>query len=99
VVLIEPSLEDIDLVLVMSVNPGFGGQQFIPGALSKISKVNSLASQLDREIYIQVDGGINPETGRRVVEAGANVLVAGSYIFHSEDPAQAITALKQTAVY
>lgn len=96
--LIEPSLADIDLVLVMSVNPGFGGQQFIPGVLSKIAQLNDLVSQLGKEIFIQVDGGINPETGRRVVQAGANVLVAGSYIFHSEDPAQAIKNLKTAAV-
>lgn len=97
--LIEPSLLDVDLVLIMSVNPGFGGQRFIPGVVSKITQLKSMIDQIDRDIDIQVDGGINPETGRRVVEAGANVLVAGSYIFHSEDPAQAITALKQTAVY
>lgn len=97
--LIEPSLADIDLVLIMSVNPGFGGQQFIAGVLSKITQLKSLSNQLGGEIYIQVDGGINPETGRRVVQAGANVLVAGSYIFHSEDLAQAIKNLKTAAVY
>ncbi len=78
----------------MSVNPGFGGQQFIPGVVSKITQLKSLTSQLDRDLYIQVDGGINPETGRQVVQAGANVLVAGSYIFHAQDPAQAIKNLK-----
>lgn len=92
--LIEPSLSDVDLVLIMSVNPGFGGQQFIPGVVSKITQLKNLTSQLDREIYIQVDGGINPETGRQVVQAGANVLVAGSYIFHAQDPGQAIKDLK-----
>jgi ribulose-phosphate 3-epimerase len=92
--LIEPSLFDVDLVLIMSVNPGFGGQQFIPGVVSKITQLKSLTSQLDRDLYIQVDGGINPETGRQVVQAGANVLVAGSYIFHAQDPAQAIKNLK-----
>lgn len=92
--LIEPSLSDVDLVLIMSVNPGFGGQQFIPGVVSKITQLKNLTSQLDREIYIQVDGGINPETGRQVAQAGANVLVAGSYIFHAQDPGQAIKNLK-----
>ena len=92
--LIEPSLLDVDLVLIMSVNPGFGGQRFIPGVVSKITQLKSMIDQIDRDIDIQVDGGINPETGRQVAQAGAKVLVAGSYIFHAQDPGQAIKNLK-----
>lgn len=97
--LVEPSLADIDLVLIMSVNPGFGGQSFIPSVISKIEQLKNLSASANPDLFIQVDGGINPETGRRVVQAGANVLVAGSYIFHSPNPAQAVLELKNAAVY
>ncbi|TCZ79421.1 ribulose-phosphate 3-epimerase [Paenibacillus albiflavus] len=88
-------LEDIEMVLIMTVNPGFGGQQFIPGMLSKIS---SLREQLNsfgyQHIDIEVDGGINAHTAKLVAEAGANVLVAGSAVFGQKDRAEAIHLIK-----
>lgn len=74
-------IEDIDLVLVMSVNPGFGGQSFIHSQLDKIRRVREMIDQSDRAIHLEVDGGVNPETARLCVEAGADVLVAGSATF------------------
>jgi len=99
VCLVEPSLADIDLVLVMSVNPGFGGQDFIPGAISKIEQLRKISEEMNKDLFIQVDGGINLETGRRVVQAGANVLVAGSFIFRSPDPTQAVADLKKAVAF
>jgi len=75
-------LDDIDMILLMSVNPGFGGQKFIPGVLEKIAKTKEMIG--DRKIDIQVDGGVNDITGKECVQAGANILVAGSYIFKGE---------------
>jgi len=83
-------LPKLDLVLVMSVEPGFGGQKFMPGCLDKIRTIRAAAPGLD----ISVDGGINGETGRLCTEAGANVLVAGSYVFGSADAAAAIDSLR-----
>jgi len=82
---IEHVIDDVDLVLVMSVNPGFGGQRFIPESLRKIAQVKALAGQ--RQIDIEVDGGITPETAGAVGKAGANVLVAGTAVFAGNDPA------------
>ncbi len=76
---IEYLLDMLDMVLVMSVNPGFGGQKFIPSAVEKVARVREMIG--DREIHIQVDGGITPETAPLVVKAGADVLVAGSAVF------------------
>lgn len=73
-------IPELDMVLIMSVNPGFGGQSFIPFSLDKIRQVRALSSSID----IEVDGGINEETGRLCVEAGATVLVAGSYVFNGD---------------
>lgn len=86
-------LDDADLILIMSVNPGFGGQSFIPSSADKIKAVKAMIGR--RPILIQVDGGIQEETGRHAVEAGADVLVAGSYVFGATDPARSIQALKQ----
>jgi len=86
---IRPALGIVDFILVMSVNPGFGGQNFIPGVLPKIKK---LRSQFKGDIA--VDGGINDRTARLVVQAGANILAAGSYIFKSNDYKQAIRSLR-----
>lgn len=91
---IENILSDIDLVLVMSVNPGFGGQKFIPGSLAKIRQLKEMLTASKSHADLQVDGGINQDWGRLVVEAGANVLVAGSYIFGAEDIKQAVQSLK-----
>lgn len=91
---LEDILPYLDMVLVMSVNPGFGGQPFIEHSLEKVSRLKEMIDQRGLSTLIEVDGGINLETGKRLVEAGANVLVAGSYVFSSEDPEEAIRALK-----
>ena len=82
-------LHAVDMVLIMSVNPGFGGQKFIPRALDKVRRLRALAPDL----LIQVDGGVNAETGAKLVAAGADVLVAGSYVFGAEEPREAIYSL------
>lgn len=79
--LLEPVLCDIDLVLVMSVNPGFGGQTFIDSQLRKIETVRAMIDSCGREVILEVDGGVNPQTGAKAVAAGATALVAGSAIF------------------
>ena len=89
---IEHVLERLDLILVMTVNPGFGGQKFIPATLEKIRRLRALTA--GRPISIEVDGGINAETAAAAVAAGADVLVAGSAIFGQPDYAQAIEALR-----
>ncbi|KON89138.1 ribulose-phosphate 3-epimerase [Sporosarcina globispora] len=91
---IEHIIDDIDMVLLMSVNPGFGGQKFIPAVLPKIAAVKEMADAKGLNIEIEVDGGVNEETARLCIEAGANVLVAGSAIYNQEDRASAIAALK-----
>lgn len=88
--MIEPVLNDLDMVLVMSVNPGFGGQKFIESALGKIRELRALKPELE----IEVDGGVNAETGRMCKEAGASILVAGSYIFGAKDRLKAIESLR-----
>jgi ribulose-phosphate 3-epimerase len=80
---IEPMIGDLDLVLVMTVNPGFGGQSFIESTLAKIARVREMIDRTGREIDLEVDGGINPETGARCIEAGADVLVAGTAVFRA----------------
>lgn len=82
-------LHAVDMVLIMSVNPGFGGQKFIPRALDKVRRLRALAPDL----LIQVDGGVNAETGAQLVAAGADVLVAGSYVFGAAEPKEAIHSL------
>lgn len=82
-------LHAVDMVLIMSVNPGFGGQKFIPRALDKVRRLRALAPDL----LIQVDGGVNAETGAKLVAAGADVLVAGSYVFGAKEPKEAIHSL------
>lgn len=88
-------LERIDLVLVMSVNPGFGGQRFIPAAVEKVHRVRSMLG--GREVAVEVDGGINAETAGAVVAAGADVLVAGSAIFGTQDYRAAIASIRDAA--
>lgn len=83
-----------DLVLVMSVNPGFGGQQFIPETLEKIAELRRMIDERNLSVEIEVDGGVNPETAKRCIEAGATVLVAGSAVFHAKDPADMIRQLR-----
>lgn len=91
---LKPYLELLDVVLVMSVEPGFGGQKFNPEALDKIKELKQLRQQNNYHYLIEVDGGINEETGNLCKEAGVDVLVAGSYIFNSEDYKQRIDSLK-----
>ena len=86
-------LDKIDLILVMSVNPGFGGQKFLYSQLDKIRNIKKMIG--NRNIEIEVDGGINEETYKQVIEAGADVLVAGSYVFNSNDYNEAIRKLKK----
>lgn len=92
---IEPVLAMVDLVLVMSVNPGFGGQQFIKASLDKIATLKELRQQHDYPYEIEVDGGINRETIQAVRQAGADVAVAGSYLFKAASYAQAMASLKE----
>ena len=90
-------LEDLDLVLVMSVNPGFGGQGFIHSALGKIEKLKKMILGRGLNIPVEVDGGVNLETIRSVVSAGADICVAGSAVYGTEDYAATIAALKAEA--
>ena len=92
--LIEPILEELDIVLLMSVNPGFGGQKFIPSVLNKIKQVRDLAKQKGVQLEIEVDGGVNEQTARLCIEAGATILVAGSAVYNQEDRGKAISILK-----
>lgn len=90
-----PYLEDIDMVLVMTVEPGFGGQSFMRDMLSKITEIREQANKVNPGLMIQVDGGIVPETAKLCVEAGADVLVSGSYIFGADNIEKAINSLRQ----
>ena len=87
-------IADLDLVLIMSVNPGFGGQKFIEFAVDKVAEVKALAEKHNPSLYIEVDGGVTDQNAQKLVDAGANVLVAGSYVFKAEDRESAISSLK-----
>ena len=89
-----PYLDLVDLVLVMTVEPGFGGQKFMPDQLSKIRMLREMMNRLNPDCELEVDGGIDPETAPLVVDAGANVLVAGSAVFGKPDRAAAIAAIR-----
>ena len=91
---IERYLEHVDLILVMTVQPGFGGQKFRENGPEKISRIRKMADATGRGILVSVDGGINRDTGRRCVEAGVDVLAAGSYLFKQEDMATEIALWK-----
>ncbi len=91
---IEPILPDVDMVLLMTVNPGFGGQKFISSVLPKIKRVKELADEKGLHLEIEVDGGVNEETAALCIEAGATILVAGSAVFNQQDRKTAITKLK-----
>ncbi|MBD5372535.1 MAG: ribulose-phosphate 3-epimerase [Bacteroides sp.] len=86
-------ITDVDMVLLMSVNPGFGGQKFIPQILDKTRRLRRMISESGSQALIQIDGGVNMETGRQLIEAGADILVAGSYVFNSPNPAETIANL------
>lgn len=90
-------LPDVDLILVMSVNPGFGGQSFIPSANAKLAQIRAMIDDAGVDIDLEVDGGVKPGVARQVVEAGADVIVAGSAIFNAEDYEGAIEALREDA--
>lgn len=92
--MIKHIIQDIDMVLLMTVNPGFGGQAFISSVLPKIKEVRELANKVNPTLEIEVDGGINEETAVLVKEAGANVLVAGSFIYNQTNRAKAIAAIR-----
>lgn len=92
--LLEEVINDLDLVLIMSVNPGFGGQKFISSAVDKVRKLKELITAKKANIIIEVDGGVNLETGKLLVEAGADALVAGSFVFNSNNPSAIIQQLK-----
>ncbi len=87
-------IADIDLVLVMSVNPGFGGQKFIPHTFSKVERVAEMAKEVNPNLLIEVDGGVSSENARELVQKGANMLVAGSFVFKSNNPVETISTLK-----
>lgn len=91
---LEEVITDLDLVLIMSVNPGFGGQKFIENAVDKVAKLKALIMATGAKTLIEVDGGVNNETGARLIEAGADALVAGSYVFKSDNPSATIDLLK-----
>ena len=91
---LEYVMDDLDLILVMTVNPGFGGQKFIQSMLPKIKKVRKMIDRSGKNIYLEVDGGINSGSCETVTEAGANLLVAGSAIFHSDNYAETINKLR-----
>lgn len=93
VCLLRDIVEQLDLVLLMSVNPGFGGQKFIPNTLNKVRQLRELITETGSKAVIEVDGGVNAETGRQLAEAGADVLVAGNYVFKAADPLAAIDTL------
>lgn len=87
-------LEKCDLVLVMTVNPGFGGQKFLTSQIKKIENIRKKIDNIGKDIELEVDGGINDQTAKMVIEAGANVLVSGSYIFNADDKKIAISKLR-----
>ena len=93
--LLKPILPDIDLVCVMSVNPGFGGQQFIPGTLAKIQELHQLIQETGSSALIEIDGGVTLENAAAIITAGAHVLVAGNTVFNAADPVATIASLKQ----
>ena len=91
---VEEVLSDIDMVLIMSVNPGFGGQKFIPAAVDKIARLRAMITARNLTVDIEVDGGINAVTARQAAAAGANILVAGSAVYGAPDIAAAIKAIR-----
>lgn len=93
--LLEDVIADLDVVLLMSVNPGFGGQKFIHNAVAKTRRLREMIEATGSRAQIEVDGGVNAATGKLLAEAGADILVAGSYIFNAPDPYAAIRSLKE----
>jgi ribulose-phosphate 3-epimerase len=94
VAVLEDVICDIDMALIMSVNPGFGGQKFIPNSVKKVRQLRDMIVKSGSNALIEVDGGVNEETGRMLKDAGADILVAGNYVFKAENPLQRISTLK-----
>ncbi len=94
VFLLEDILADIDLVCLMSVNPGFGGQKFIENTYVKIEDLREMAEETNPDLLIEIDGGVSDQNAEKLIEAGADVLVAGSFVFNSENPTETISKLK-----
>lgn len=94
VCMLEDIVEDADLILIMSVNPGFGGQKFIPHSLEKVRRLRELITRTGSKAVIEVDGGVNLQTGKQLADAGADILVAGSFVFGADNPAETIRALR-----
>lgn len=94
VCLLEDIIRDVDMVLLMTVNPGFGGQKFIEHSIEKVKALREMITRTGSKALIEVDGGVNDETGKRLAEAGVDVLVAGSYVFGAEKPEERISLLK-----
>jgi ribulose-phosphate 3-epimerase len=94
ITVLEEVINDLDLVLIMSVNPGFGGQSFIESAVEKTAKLKALITEKGAKTLIEIDGGVNDKTGKLLLDAGADALVAGSYVFKSENPSATIDILK-----
>ena len=91
---LEDIICDVDMVLLMSVNPGFGGQKFIENTIKKLARLRQLISESGSKALVQIDGGVKADTAPRLVAAGADVLVSGSYIFGADDPIATISSLK-----
>ncbi len=98
IALLEDCIEDIDLVLIMSVNPGFGGQSFIPNTYKKIKQLRKLSQDRNPNLFIEIDGGVNANNALSLLQAGANVLVAGNAIFQDENPKSMIGRLKDLSL-
>ncbi|MBQ9364044.1 MAG: ribulose-phosphate 3-epimerase [Bacteroidaceae bacterium] len=94
VCVLEDIIQDVDMVLLMTVNPGFGGQKFIEHSIEKVKALKALIQRTGSKALIEVDGGVNGDTGKRLVTAGTDVLVAGSYVFRAEKPEEKIIELK-----
>jgi ribulose-phosphate 3-epimerase len=94
---LEDILFAVDYVLIMSVNPGFGGQKFIPNAINKIRRLDQIRQEKRLDFAIEIDGGVNDDNIEKIVQAGCNWLVAGSHIFHSADPAATVKEMQQIA--
>jgi ribulose-phosphate 3-epimerase len=92
--LLEPTLEETDLVCMMSVNPGFGGQKFIEGTYRKVERLKSMIDKAGLDTKIEIDGGVTSSNARKLIDCGADVLVAGSFVFKAENPKQTIADLK-----
>ena len=92
--MLEDIIGDVDMVLLMSVNPGFGGQKFIPGTIAKVRRLRELIALSGSQALIEIDGGVDLNTAPALIEAGADILVAGSYVFKAPDPVRAIHDLR-----